>query len=390
MMRTGSFITLVAVALLATCSVAQSGPGQSPFQSHEVHADGSITFRYSNAAAKDVELDLDVAPRPLAMTKDATGVWSVTTAPMPPEIYGYSFKVDGVTELDPLNNYIVRLNRAFLTSQVLVPGHPAMPWELTDIPHGQTTHVTFTTHVAKNLPENQSAYIVYTPPHYDPNKKGGYPVLYLLHGWSDSENAWDDTGHANYMLDSMIDSGKAVPMIVVMPLGYGDLHFVEDGWTVWQQPDKIVANTALFSKELLTEVMPAVEAEYNVAKGRENRAIAGLSMGGLESLSIGLNNPQTFAWVGGMSAALVGVSDGADYTRFVPGLAAPGAAQKDDLRLLWIACGTDDALITTNRAFVAWTRSKGLAPVAVETPGKHVWEVWHNNLLHLAPLLFRQ
>ena len=240
-----------------------------------------------------------------------------------------------------------------------MPGKPAMPWELQPIAHGRTDHHIFTTHIAKNLTENQSAYIVYTPPGYDPKRKGGYPVLYLLHGWSDNETAWDDTGHAHYMLDSLIDSGKAVPMIVVMPLGYGDLNFVLDGWSVWQHAEKIGPNTALFSQELLTEVMPAVDAEYNVAKGRENHAIAGLSMGGLESLSTGLNHTDTFAWVAGMSSALVGADAHGDFSQFVPKLADSGTVKKSNLRLLWVGCGTEDRLITPNRAFVAWARRRG-------------------------------
>ena len=381
------FRTFALLAVVSVTASAQSGPGKVTLNSHEVHPDGSITFRYANAGAKMVTTSLDVDAKPLEMTRDDQGVWSVTTPPLPPEIYGYSFTVDGVGQMDPLNNN-VNFNYAFLGSKVLVPGTPAMPWELTKIAHGHTDHYTFTTKVAKNLPEDQSAYTVYTPPNYDSKKKGGYPVLYLLHGWSDNETGWDEVAHAHYMLDSMIDSGKAVPMIVVMPLGYGDLHFVSD-WGNWQHPDKIVANTALFTQELLTEVMPAVESEYNVAKGRENHAIAGLSMGGLESLSAGLNNTQTFAWVVGMSSALVGADDKGDFSKFVPSLASADAVKKSDLRLLWVACGTEDRLITPNRAFVAWAKSKGLNPVAVETPGLHTWEVWRDNLLHVAPLLFQ-
>ena len=112
-------------------------------------------------------------------------------------------------------------------------------------------------------------------------------------------------------------------------------------------------------------------------------------MGGLESLSTGLNNTQTFAWVVGMSSALVGVESKGDFTQFVPALATPEAIKKADLRLLWVACGTEDRLIVPNRAFIAWAKTKDLNPVAVETPGLHTWEVWRDNLLHVAPLLFR-
>ena len=219
------------LVLVSASTLAQNGPGKVPINSHEVHPDGSITFRYRSASAKEVTVGVDFFAKPFMMTLGDDGVWSATTPALQPEIYGYSFTVDGITQMDPLNNNS-GFNYAYLGNRVLVPGSPAMPWELTPIAHGRTDHHIFTSHVAKNLPDNQSAYTVYTPPGYDPKKKGGYPVLYLLHGWSDNETAWDETGHAHYMLDSLIDSGKAVPMIVVMPLGYGDLHFVLDGWGV--------------------------------------------------------------------------------------------------------------------------------------------------------------
>ena len=139
-------------------------------------------------------------------------------------------------------------------------------------------------------------------------------------------------------------------------------------------------NVALFSRMLTEEIIPQVERTYNVAKGRDNRAIAGLSMGGLESVSIGLQHPELFAWVGGMSSAL-GTS-GYD-TRF------PVDAARAKLRLLWIGCGTDDHLITGNRNFVTWAKQKGLPVTAVETPGAHTFVVWRQDLLDLGPLLFR-
>jgi enterochelin esterase family protein len=373
----------LASVLPATFAVAQSGPPPI-LKSHEVNADRSVTFRYYGPGAKTVGLSLDINAKPVPMTKDDHGIWSVTTPVLPPEIYGYSFVVDNYTLLDPANTD-ARANYVYYGSQVLVPGTPPQPWELTDIPHGTLTHVTFTTHVAQHLPANQSAYMVYTPPGYDEHRKGGYPVLYLLHGWSDNENAWTRVGGAQYIMDTLIHEGKAKPMIVVMTLGYGDLNFVTSGWDVWQDPGKIIPNTNLFGQELLTEVMPAVEKDYNVAKGRENHAIIGLSMGGLESLVIGLNHTDTFAYVGGMSAAI----HNTDPNKALPAFAAPDAATKANLKLLWVACGTEDGLITPNRKFVAWAKAKGLNPVAVETPGQHIWEVWRDNLVHFAPLLFQ-
>lgn len=375
---------IVALVLAVSAVSAAQGPPPKPLQSHEIHADGSITFRYLAPAAKSVGVALDIYAKPLAMTQGKDGIWSVTTTPLAPEFYGYDLVVDGLTQLDPLNPD-VRFNYQYLANQVMVPAHPAAPWELTEIPHGRLDHIRFTTHVAKNLPNRQSGYVVYTPPGYDERRIGGYPVLYLLHGWSDNETGWTEIGRAEYILDTLIHEHKAVPMVVVMPLGYGNLDFVTHDFSVWGDQAQIAENVQLFQQSLLTEVMPAVERDYHVSSRRENRAIIGLSMGGLESLTIGLNHTDTFAYVGGMSSALT-------TTRFdplFPALATPEAVKKTNLRLLWVACGTEDGLITANRAFVTWARAKGLDPVAVETPGLHVWEVWRDNLLHFAPLLFQ-
>jgi enterochelin esterase family protein len=372
---------LLAVFLLSASALAQTPAATPTPHPLTVNPDHTITFRLLAPAAKQVSVSLDrFEGHPLTMTRAADGLWSVTTPPLAPEYNGYNLIVDGVTQLDPLNPD-TRFNYVYLANQVLVPGSPAEPWELTSVPHGRVDHIRFTSHVVQHLPNNQSAYAVYTPPNYDPKRKGGYPVLYLLHGWSDNETAWAAIGHADLILDNLIATGKAVPMIVVMPLAYGDLDFVTHGFDVWQDAAKVSANVALFGQSLFTEVIPAVEQTYNIAKGRENTAIAGLSMGGLESVSIGLHHTDRFAWIGGMSAAVFD-------PHFLPTLPALDA-KSANLRLFWIACGTDEPLLAPNRALVAWGRTHGLPTTAVEIPGAHVWLTWRDNLVHLAPLLFQ-
>ena len=365
-----------ALIFLATLANAQTAalPGT------QVNADKTITFRYNAPGATHVSVSVDAFAKPLPMTRSEGGEWSVTTPVLAPEVYSYSFHVDGATLLDPLNSHVVP-NLAFLGSSITVPAQPPAPWELTDIPHGRVDRHVYTSHVGKNLPANQSSYVVYTPPGYDAARQGGYPVLYLLHGWSDDENGWTAVGRANLILDSLIASGKAVPMIVVMPLGYGDFDFVTHGFSVWQDPAKVDANTALFSQLLESEIVPAAEREYDIAKGRESHAIAGLSMGGLESLTVGLNHTAQFAWIAGMSSAI----HGEQFDEHTPQL----DPAKANLKLLWVACGTGDGLLQPNRDFVAWAKGKGLPVTAVETPGAHTWLVWRDDLLRLAPLLFR-
>jgi len=377
-----SFRPSLHLCLISLCALAASAQGVVRPQ---VNPDHTITFRYTNAGATKVELASDMLHgKKLPMVRGEDGVWTVTTAPETPEIYGYSFVVDGVNTLDPLNN-AVRRNYVSLSNDVIVPAQPPAPWELADIPHGRVDHYNYTTHIVKNLPENQSAYVVYTPPGYDEHRKAGYPVLYLLHGWSDFADGWVGVGRANYIFDSMLAEGKIVPMIVVMPLGYGDLDFVTHPDGAWQDAARIDSNVALFTQAFETEIMPAVEREYNIAHGRDNRAIAGLSMGGLESLYVGLNHTDQFAYIAGLSAAI----HQRHFDEHLPSLAGPGAAKKANLKLLWVACGTGDSLLQPNRDFVAWAKARGLPVTAIETEGEHTWLVWRDNLLHLAPLLFR-
>lgn len=380
---------LILLVLLAAAVPVLAQQPPIPLKSHEVNPDSTITFRYSGPAATKVMVNSDAFLVSQPMTKGADGIWTLTTTPMPPQYYSYSFSVDGVTVLDPFNPITVQNSDTlpaiyYIASKVLVPGTPAMPWELTDVPHGTVTHHYYTTHIVKDLPTNQSGYTVYTPPNYDAKKKGGYPVLYLLHGWSDVETGWTNDGHADLILDNLIVGGKAVPMIVVMPRGYGVEDFAKHPISIWGNKALVAENLTLFTQAFETEVMPAVEREYNIAKGRENHAIAGLSMGGLEATTIGLNHADQFAWVAGMSSALIGGS----FDERMPNM-TPEAAKKADLRLLWVACGVSDGLITPNRAFVAWAKTKGLPVTAVETPGRHTFVVWRDNLAHLVPLLFQ-
>ena len=366
-------LPLLAASLLAS---AQDSP---TLQSHEVGSNGSITFRYQNASASKVTVSTDAAMDPLTMQRDSNGVWSVSTPPLPPQRYSYTFVVDGTGQLDPLNGE-VKPNLVSLSSSVLVPGKPPAPWELTEIPHGAVSQHFLTTQIARGLPMNQEPYLVYTPPHYDPKRKEGYPVLYLLHGWSDMAAGWVEVGNANLILDSLLATGKIVPMIVVMPMGYGDYSFVDSGHDVWHDQAKVISNLTLYSNMLTQEIIPAVDRDYNVAKGRQNHAIAGLSMGGLESLTIGINHAAYFAYVGGFSSAVKNL----DFNKQMI-----DAAQARSLRLLWVACGTSDDLIEPNRAFVAWANQKKLPITPIETAGKHTWLVWRDNLIHFTPLLFR-
>ena len=366
----------------AQAAAAQTPPG--PVTSPEVLADHRVTFRLRLPGAKEVSVRIDGAADPLAMQKDNEGIWSVTTEPLAPDYYGYIFLVDGVAVLDPSNNAI-KPNFLYRASEVHVPpasgssGDYASPtWEIADVPRGVVHHHFYRSKVVGD----ESGYFVYTPPGYNPRGKQTYPVLYLLHGYSDDASAWTAVGRANVILDNLIARGKAKPMLIVMPLGYGAPEILLPGSGGPRDPGIGQRNFDRFREALLTEVIPRVEAEYLVRKDRDSRAIAGLSMGGAESLVTGLNTLNEFAWIGAFSSG--GITQ--DFAKEFPGLDASANAQ---LRLLWIACGTDDHLIEVNRAFRAWLASKNIRHVDIETPGAHTWLVWRRNLAEFTPLLFR-
>jgi len=333
-----------------------------------------VTLRLRAPNAQKVDLVLEGATT--AMQQGADGLWTATTPVLAPEIYGYRFVVDGTPTLDS-RNVDVRDNMLSLWSNLTIPGTPPEPWELQSIPHGIVEHHFYTSQVVLGLPNNQSDYYVYTPPGYNAKSRESYPVLYLLHGYSDAADGWTQVGKANFILDSLIASGKAKPMIVVMTLGYGNMAVLKPGRT----PDLSEQNYDLYQKALVSEVIPQIEANYHVSKKREDRAIAGLSMGGHESLFIGLTHPELFAWIGTFSAGLnaKAIADLPQTT-----------AQKANLRLLWMACGVDDGLLKPNQAVIAALKAEGLPVTAIETPGHHQWPVWRDNLIHFAPLLFQK
>ena len=360
---------------LAATAPAQTPP--PPLVSPEVHSDHRVTFRFGGPNVKEVLVSLDGTPKPLPMQKDDQGVWSVTTDPLAPDYYNYAFSIDGVNSFDP-SNYATVPNFLHRESSVHVPGPPTLSWETRDVPHGEIHHHFYKSGV---VGDNRD-FFVYTPPGYDSRGKQAYPVLYLLHGYSDDARAWTAVGRANVILDNLMAQGKAKPMMVVMPLGYGAPEVLVPNSGVFRDRAITQRNFDKFREALLAEVMPRVEAAYLVAKDRNSRAIAGLSMGGAESLLTGLNTLDKFAWIGAFSSG--GISE--EFDKEFPALDSKSAQQ---LRLLWIACGTDDHLIEINRKLRAWLASKGIPHADIETPGLHTWLVWRRNLTEFSSLLFR-
>lgn len=374
-MNTESLVkTTFLAAVVFGCLYAQTPAPPPPIISPEVSADNKVTVRFRDPNAKEVFFAREGTQR-VAMAKDEQGVWSLTTDALEPDYYGYSFVADGVALIDPANP-LMKPNLLSTQSMVHVPG-PSLPWETTNVPHGAVHHHFYHSDVVGD----DRDFYVYTPPGYDPAAKKLYPVLYLLHGFSDDASGWTAVGRANVILDNLIAGNKAKPMLIVMTLGYGAPEIVSRTFTGIRDPNLRTKNMDKYREALFQEVMPAVEKTYRASKDRNQRAIAGLSMGGAESLYTGLNAINKFAWIGAFSAGGLGE----DFNASFPGLDEKANSQ---LHLLWVACGTEDRLIDANRKFLDWLGTKNIHFTRIETPGMHTWMVWRRNLATFAPLLF--
>jgi enterochelin esterase family protein len=371
---------LVTSVVLLASALSTVGAQQPPVRSPEVHADRRVTVRLRAPNAHAVMFARDGAP-PAPMVRDSAGDWSHTTEPLAPDIYPYTFRVDGVAIPDPQNPEMKPVFRMSLGQSLLhVPGPDSLSWEMRDVAHGAITEHFYTSAIIGD----RRNYYVYTPPNYDPRGAERYPVLYLLHGLSDDASGWVSAGRANVILDNLIADRRATPMVVVMTLGYGAPQIL-DGFYWGRQIDSALwrLNTTRFTDALLKEVIPQVERRYRVATTETGRAIVGLSMGGGQSLYTGLNNLDRFAYIGAFSS--VTTLNGQGYDALYPSV-KPGDSR---LKLLWVGVGRDDFLHAENVRFRDWLRSKNVRFEWVETPGGHTWMVWRRYLTDFLPRLFR-
>ncbi|MFK5924115.1 MAG: alpha/beta hydrolase-fold protein [Verrucomicrobiota bacterium] len=356
-------LVLVILALPFTSVEAQKKKG-GPITSPTIHDDGRVTFRIKAANATKVSVTGEAGKH--IMTRDGDSIWSVTLQSVKPGLYGYSINIDGVSMLDP-GNMSLKPGRSPKTSILYIPG--TATYDFLKVPHG-TVHY----HGYHSKPINKVREIqVYTPPGYETSKED-YPLLVLQHGHSDSFASWTGYGKAHWILDNLIASGKAKPMIVLM----ADGHPIPESYGNGRDP----ANTEELRRDLMEAALPMVEKLYRVKPGRENRAIVGLSMGGLHSLTIGLNELDHFAWVGAFSAA-VPEQDAVKIAL------ADSAKTNEQLKLLWIACGKEDFLLGENKEFVAALNKSGIKHEWMVTEGTHSWPVWRGYLADFVPRIFR-
>lgn len=360
--------------------------GVAPIASPVV-ADGRVTFRLRAPDARAVSVSGDFGPD-ATMSRGSDGVWSATVGPLKPDIYVYYFNVDGVRLTDPSNPQLkIGYVTSTTTSIVNVPGDGPAFHDVQDVPHGEIRTLLYksgSNQVTRELN-------VYLPPGYDANAPQRYPVLYLLHGFANDHHSWHRYGRANDILDNLLASKAIRPFIVVMPLGYGGASVNGDGSGIPPAgAGAFGGDFALYERDLLEDIVPLVDGKYRTLANRENRAIVGFSMGGMQAGRFGLGHLDTFSHVGIMSAGLLGnPASAAAGPDPIAALATNPAAAKGQLKLLWIACGVDDTAMAGARSTHEALQKAGIPHVFLETEGAHHWRVWRGYLRDVAPLLFR-
>jgi|WetSurMetagenome_2_1015567.scaffolds.fasta_scaffold21258_2 enterochelin esterase-like enzyme len=330
--------------------------------SPEVHPDNSVTFRFSARNAKRVSLDTEILPAPAKMTKDSSGVWTITIPPAKPDIYPYSFWVDSVEVNDPNNTYLFS-NDGFKHSLVDIKGDKPLVHSLQNVPHGKLSYRTY-----KTAQGTANTLIIYTPAGFDVNGKTKFPVLYLIHGGSDNEETWTKVGRANLIADNLIAQGKVKPMIIVMPY----------------------ANTGLmmsktFGTDMMNNIIPFVEANYPVLTDRNNRAIAGFSVGGGATLNIGLMNIDKFAYVCAYAPYTQTPEFNSNFTNWKP----DAATYNKQLKQFTIYVGNSDQYIGVVKNTIDLLKGKGLNFETWFVPGGHTWMNCKLYLATTLPQLFR-
>lgn len=375
-------IAVFGLTCLAASAFCQRAP--SPYYedtnnvpvSPEVHPDRTVTFRLFAPKASEVVLMgspgiLEVIKEPKPLQKDDKGVWSLTVGPLPAGFYTYGYAIDGGLRMPDPSNPNLELRRWGPTSMFIVPGSEKAVFEERPVPHGM---VQIDFYDAKNLGTSRMFY-VYTPPGYETGSQK-YPVLYLLHGNGQIESSWTWTGHANVIMDNLLADGKIKPMVVVMPYGHVPRE-IKPGPNAPGSPSDALA----IEKELLTAVKPLVESRYRVLTDREHRAIAGLSMGAMQSLSIGLHNLDQFAYIGAFS----GGPNRTEWDKMDP------AVLNQKLKVLWIGCGTEDKTVSFSsiKSFSDMLTEKKVQHVFNPSGGGHSWPNWQVYLSKYVSLLFR-
>lgn len=335
--------------LLVNLMVAATASAQRPpaISSPDVHPDHSITFRYFSRTAQRVSVSGEFLKAPVPMKKDTSGIWTVTIPSVNPDIYPYSFWVDSVQIADPSNTYIFA-NERFKRSIVDVPGDSPLIHSLQNVPHGK---VSYRYYNSSSLGTTRQL-LVYTPPGFEPNGKKKYPVLYLIHGGSDTEETWTKVGRANLIADNLIARKKAVPMIIVMP--YGNVR------------PKPMAD---FTTDVMKDIIPFIEANYPVHTDSKNRAVAGFSVGGGQTLNIGLTNTDKFGHI----CSYAPYTETDEFKKNFFNWQPNADVINKQLKTFTISVGTEDFLYESVKKNIAMFQEKKVKLEPIIVPGGHTW-----------------
>lgn len=360
----------LAVLLLGVWTLPAQQPAVSNVRGAaypQVYPDRRVTFQVKLPSAQKVQVmpgggANGLGKGPFDMTRSNDGVWTTTIGPVQPGFHYYWFLADGVPVNDPGSETFFGWGKQ--SGGIDVPDASIDFYEPKDVPHGD---VRIHWYRSKTIGQMRRAF-VYTPPGYDQDFKARYPVLYLQHGAGESERGWTAQGRANFILDNLLAAAQAKPMLIVMENGYAG------------------RGNEAFGDVLLHDLIPEIERSYRTRAGRENRALAGLSMGGGQAMQIGLSNPGTFAYLGSFSGA--GARNFQWETSY-NGAFHDAAAFNKRTKLLWIGCGTEDFLYPANAAMHAALQKAGVQHVWYESPGLHDWQVWRAHLREFASRLFR-
>ena len=398
-------ITILAALLLGVSAFAQQALfGGAGVESPVINPDGTVTFRYVAPKAVRVTLSGDFLPVQhlefemngqkmaydapgVAELREVNGVWEYTTPfAVEPEMYTYTYSVDGTQVIDP-NNVFVNRDIASLTSVLLVPQEGARSdlYAIHRVPHGTVSKVWY----HSDIEGFDRRMTVYTPAGYETSKTK-YPVLYVLHGIGGDEDAWVTQGRATQILDNLIARGQAKPMIVVFTNGNISQEAAPlENSTGYTRPTLDLPQTMEGTFETaFPEVVKFIDANYRTIAKKQSRAICGLSMGGFHTLNLSINYPDLFNYSGMFSAA-IGVSDPTISPMYMDFDAKLDKYFAKKPALLWIGCGNTDFLFNANKDFMKKLDEKGYKYTFMETDGGHIWKNWRIYLSEFVPLIFK-
>ncbi|WP_029033841.1 alpha/beta hydrolase-fold protein [Salinimicrobium terrae] len=351
-------------SLLGTPASTNVGNSKYP----QILPDGRANFRLKAPAARDVKLDLG---RKYDMDKNSEGVWEVTTDSLSEGFHYYSLIIDGVSVADPNSETFYGMGRK--ASGIEVPFRGDDYYTLKNVPHGDVRMEQYFSPVLNSWRK----FFVYTPPGYDKEINKKYPALYIYHGGGEDERGWVEQGRTNIILDNLIAEGKAEPMLVIMPDGNMPVTgFSENG-------------LRMFERELKEGLIPFVENKYRVIDNAENRALAGLSMGGLQTLYAGVQNTDLFSYLGVFSSGWF-ANDNEIAEGQYKFMAENSEKINKDLNEFWLSMGgKEDIAFNNNKVMMQRFDEMGIDYIYSEYPGGHTWPVWRNDLYRFAPLLFK-